>query len=83
MKSKAGVVLRAGFAVVFFMGIFAGAYATTGVSAADRGRDRCKHDCEDHYKRRKDECRHFKGHERHRCEDEAKHDRNRCKDRCR
>jgi len=83
MKSRASVVIRVSFAVLFFMGMVAGVAGTAGVSAADRGRDRCKRRCEEEFKRRKYECKRFRGRERHRCEDDAKHDRDRCKDHCR
>lgn len=82
MKSRANLIVRVCFVVLFFVTMFGAASATGGVSAADRRSDRCKRRCEEVYDRRRDECRRFRGRERHRCEEEAKHDRNRCKDRC-
>ena len=86
MKSRANVILRVSFVVLFFLSMFAAASVTGSVgsvSAADRRHDRCKRRCEEVYDRRRRECRRIRGRERHRCEEDAKNDRDRCKDRCR
>jgi hypothetical protein len=83
MNSRTSVLTRVTFAILFVAGVFATTASTSGVSAADRGRDRCKKHCEETYKIRKYECKRFRGRERHRCEEEAKRERNHCKDRCR
>jgi hypothetical protein len=83
MNSRTSVWTRVIFVILLLAGMFVTTASNSGVSAADRGRDRCKRRCEEVYKGRKYECKRFRGRERHRCEEEAKRERNQCKDRCR
>ena len=83
MNSRTRVLTRMIFVIFLLAGMFGTTALTSGVSAADRGRNRCKKRCEEVDKARKYECKRFRGRERHRCEEEAKRERNHCKDRCR
>lgn len=72
------VIPRLGFALIMCLGTF-GATSSTSVAG-----DRCKDQCNDVYRLRKDVCRAITlKHERKRCEQAAKRAKDECKQRCR